>query len=596
MTKGRVETQVFAGFVVALGLLVMMGLLVYRSYQTLLVTQRAAHRSQQAVTTLEAILSQMNAAEAAQRLYFITGNDADLQPRADALARTDRLLARLQELAPDEPTLRARLPELQQRIADRRRALDLILDADRRGGIDEARQQILLTPGGAETGRLRDTAAQMQQTELSGLDDRQQAARTHAHRTALFAALLLVFALTYSSALYIRIRREIRQRRQAQESLERRAEELRASETRLRAVVDTATDGIIVIDTHGIIDRFNLGAELLFGYTADEVIGKNVSMLMPSPDREQHDGYLARYLAGGTPRVIGIGREVRARRKDGRTFPLDLAVSDMHVGDRRMFTGIVRDITERKRADEQRLLLIQELQSTNDDLQSFAYVVSHDLKAPLRAISSLADWIDTDYRERLDAEGRERLQLLRARVRRMDALIDGILEYSRVGRMREKWVAVPTERVVKETIDLLAPPPHIHITIEGTLPTVNGEPTRIRQVFQNLLSNAIKYMDKHEGLIRIACRPLDGVWEFSVADNGPGIDARHHARIFQLFQTLAPRDRLESTGVGLTLVKKIVELYGGRVWVESVPGQGSAFHFTLPRATAVASPTERTMP
>ena len=211
-------------------------------------------------------------------------------------------------------------------------------------------------------------------------------------------------------------------------------------------------------------------------------------------------------------------------------------------------------------------------------------------------IGSLADWIETDYYDRLDAEGREHLQLLRSRVRRMDALIDGILEYSRIGRVRQAVAAVPIDRVVRETIDLLAPPAHIRVLIDGTLPTVNAEPTRIRQVFQNLLSNAIKYMDKPDGVIHIACRPLDGMWQFTVADNGPGIDPRHHAKVFQLFQTLAPRDRVESTGVGLTLVKKIIELYGGRVWIDSLPGRGSTFYFTLPREAAAAPPTEKAMP
>ena len=594
--KRRLETQIFAGFVLALGVLVTVGVLVYQSYQTLVETHLATRRSQQAVTALEEILSLMSEAEADQRLYFITGDDADLRPREAALAGAGRLIDRLKQLAADEPALNTRLPDLEQRVVDRQRLLDAALAAARSAEPEEARQEIARLSGRTEMDRLKDSVSQMQNAALARLENREQLARANANRTAIFVGLLLAFALATVWVLYLRIRREMRDRRRAQEDLERQTEELRANETRFRAVVDTATDGIIVVDERGVVDRFNRAAERLFGYEAAEVIGRNVSMLMPSPDRDQHDGYLARYLGGGTPRIIGIGREVTARRKDGTTFTMDLGVSEMQVAGRRMFTGIVRDITERKRAEEQRLLLIQELQSANDELQSFAYVVSHDLKAPLRAIGSLADWIDADYRERLDVDGREHLRLLRSRVRRMDALIDGILEYSRVGRVKETLATVSTERIVKETIDLLAPPPHIRVTIEGSLPTVRAEPTRVRQVFQNLLSNAIKYMDKPEGFIRVAARPLDGMWEFSVADNGPGIDARHHARIFQLFQTLAPRDRLESTGVGLTLVKKIVELYGGRVWLESVSGQGSAFHFTLPRANAAEATIERAMP
>jgi two-component system sensor kinase FixL len=357
---------------------------------------------------------------------------------------------------------------------------------------------------------------------------------------------------------------------------------------RLAAIVETAVDAIITIDECGLIDSFNPAAERLFGYTREEVLGRNVSMLMPSPHREQHDGYLAHYLSSGEKRVIGIGREVMAQRKDGTTFPIELAVSEMQVGKRRMFTGLVHDITLRKQAEEHQARLIHELESANEELKNFAYVVSHDLKAPLRAIGSLADWIAADQSEKLDADGKEHLRLLIQRARRMDGLIDGILQYSRVGRVRETVVEVDVNDIVREALAMLAPPPHIKVEVAPNLPVIRAERTRILQLFQNLLSNAIKYMDKPEGLIRVACADHVQEWEFSVSDNGPGIEPRHFKRIFQLFQTLAPRDRVESTGVGLALVKKIVELYGGRVWVESQtspgPSAGSTFFLTLPKS------------
>ena len=367
----------------------------------------------------------------------------------------------------------------------------------------------------------------------------------------------------------------------------KRAEEALAGQSaRLAAIVETAVDAIITIDEGGVIDSFNPAAERLFGYARGEVLGNNVSMLMPSPYHEEHDGYLAHYLATGEKRVIGIGREVVAQRKDGSTFPINLAVSEMQVGGRRMFTGIVHDITLRKQAEERQSRLIHELESANEELKNFAYVVSHDLKAPLRAIGSLADWISTDQSEKLDVEGKEHLRLLIQRTRRMDSLIDGILQYSRVGRVREAVVAVDMNQIMHEALAMLAPPPHIRVEIMHDLPTIRAERTRMLQLLQNLLSNAIKYLDKPQGLIRVDCVGHDQVWEFSIADNGAGIEPRHFQRIFQLFQTLAPKDRVESTGVGLALVKKIVEMYDGRVWVESEPGVGSTFFFTLPKCGA----------
>ena len=376
---------------------------------------------------------------------------------------------------------------------------------------------------------------------------------------------------------------DITKRKQAEEALVRQSAELLESEARMRAIVDTAVDGIIVIDERGMIDRFNAAAEKMFGYTETQVLGKNVSMLMPNPFRKEHDGYINRYRETGEKKIIGIGREVVGMRKDGSVFPLDLAVSEMDLGGRRMFTGIVRDITERKHAEEQQARLLNEVEAANEELKNFAYVVSHDLKAPLRAIGSLADWLSTDYADKFDAEGKEHMRLLIGRVRRMDSLIDGILQYSRVGRVKEAIVPVDLNKLVGEVIDLLAPPENITVTVENALPTVLVEKTRIQQVLQNLLSNAIKYMDKSQGTIKIGCLATPMNWEFSVTDNGPGIEERHFGRIFQLFQTLVPRDKVESTGVGLSLVKKIVEMYGGKVWVKSKPGEGSTFFFTLPK-------------
>ncbi len=184
------------------------------------------------------------------------------------------------------------------------------------------------------------------------------------------------------------------------------------------------------------------------------------------------------------------------------------------------------------------------------------------------------------------------MRLLISRVHRMDGLIDGILTYSRVGRVKESLVAVDLDRLVQEVIELLAPPSGISVTIDTSLPTVIAERTRMQQVFQNLLSNAIKYMDKPAGRIRVACSDEGTQWKFSVADNGPGIKQQHFGKIFQLFQTLAPRDRVESSGVGLALVKKIVEMYGGQVWVESIFGEGSTFFFTLPHIFPTPTSTE----
>jgi len=245
--------------------------------------------------------------------------------------------------------------------------------------------------------------------------------------------------------------------------------------------------------------------------------------------------------------------------------------------------GVIFDVTERRQALARQKQLLQELESVNKELNDFAHIVSHDLKAPLRAIGSLASWITTDYADKFDQQGKEQMDLLLNRVNRMHKLIEGILQYSRVGKSGEEKDEVDLNELVEQVVDFLSLPKHITVIIENKLPTIWRERTRIGQVFQNLLSNSAKFLDKPEGQIRIGCVDDGDFYRFSISDNGPGIEAKHFDRIFQMFQTLAARDQLESTGVGLALVNKIVELYGGRVWVESEVGKGSTFFFTLRR-------------
>jgi signal transduction histidine kinase len=253
---------------------------------------------------------------------------------------------------------------------------------------------------------------------------------------------------------------------------------------------------------------------------------------------------------------------------------------------------LTAEIAEREKAESRQADLLRELETVNQELKDFAYIASHDLKAPLRAIKTLSEWITQDYADKLDEEGKEQLRLLGTRVERMHNLIDGILQYSRVGRVKEKLAQVDLSALVPEIVDMVAPPQNIEVTIEDNLPTIIVEETRIMQVFQNLLSNAVKYMDKPEGLIRIGCAVEDGFYRFSVSDNGPGIEQRHFERIFKIFQTLSSRDEFESTGVGLTVVKKIVELYGGKIWLESKVGEGTTFFFTFPVAGPQDYPLE----
>jgi PAS domain S-box-containing protein len=398
---------------------------------------------------------------------------------------------------------------------------------------------------------------------------------------AIIDAALLVALV--SPALYYFLLRplviHIRERDELEDVLHKNEEE------QFKVMIRTSLDAFLISNMRGRILEVNDAYCEMTGYSRAELLTMNTADLKTLETPEESARHITRLLETGSDRY-----ETRKRRKDGRIQIVEVSsnYSKFHGG---LIYSFLRDITERKQAEEQRDRLLREVEGANEELRNFAYVVSHDLKAPLRAIGSLADWLSTDYADKFDAEGREHMRLLISRVRRMDGLIDGILLYSRVGRVKEAVVAVDLNRLVREVIDLLAPPANFTVTVDDQLPTVMAEPTRIQQVFQNLLSNAVKYMDKAEGKIHVACSEEGAQWRFSVADNGPGIRQEHFGKIFQLFQTLAPRDRVEGSGVGLALVKKIVEMYGGDVWVESTVGTGSTFFFTLPRSSAIPTST-----
>lgn len=238
---------------------------------------------------------------------------------------------------------------------------------------------------------------------------------------------------------------------------------------------------------------------------------------------------------------------------------------------------------ERKEFQAKQEQLLKEVKSANQDLKDFAYIVSHDLKAPLRGLHSLADWLLKDYQDCLDENGKEMLELMQKRVKRMNDLIEGVLEYSRVGRIKEEKVEINLQELVTDITDSIVPSEKINVIIKKPLPTIIFEKTRIKQLFQNLISNAVKYINKTPGKIEIDYSDQNNFWEFQIRDNGCGILEKDFQTIFQIFQTLTSFEKSDSTGIGLTIVKKIVEMNGGKIWVKSELEKGSTFYFTLPK-------------
>jgi two-component system sensor kinase FixL len=350
---------------------------------------------------------------------------------------------------------------------------------------------------------------------------------------------------------------------------------LRSSEARWRAVIESAVDGIVVIDAAGLVEALNPAAERLFGYAEGEVVGNNVSMLMPEPYRSEHNGYLARYLREGAPRIIGSGREVTGRRRDGSTFPLHLSVGEMSVAGERKFTGILHDLSARVRMEEQ----LRE-QAAMVRLGEMAAVIAHEVKNPLAGVRGAIQVIGG----RLPRESKDAL-IIKEIIQRIDALSDlmkDLLLFARPPQPRPS----PTDLVplVEITADLLSKDPslrNVEIEIAGSAPPIHADPEMLKIVFQNLLVNGAHAMHG-QGRIRVAVQAGDSGCEIAFSDTGPGIPHEIRDKIFAPFFTTKSR----GSGLGLPTAKRLIEAHKGRIVVECPAGGGTTVIVQIPAQPA----------
>lgn len=358
------------------------------------------------------------------------------------------------------------------------------------------------------------------------------------------------------------------------------------------AVMETVLDGLIIINRKGIIKNFNASAARIFGYDKSEVIDQNVKMLMPDPYQSAHDGYLDNYYKTGDKKIIGIGREILAMRKDGSIFPMELGVNEMQVGAEPLFVGTIRDISERKHAEHEIQDYVKKLKISNQELDQFAYIASHDLKEPLRGLANNALFLQEDYEELLGESGLKRITRINFLCQRMEKLVDNLLYYSRLGRHELAIVKTDLNQVVAKVKELSFSEDtgsYADISIPLPLPTVVCDKNKITELFRNLISNGIKYNNKEHKTIEIGVtekvNPSTEEMEanvFYVQDNGIGIDEKFFADVFRIFKRLNEEDdTVRGSGVGLTFVKKIIERHEGSIWLESELGMGTTFYFTL---------------
>ncbi|MGB5819030.1 MAG: PAS domain S-box protein [Saonia sp.] len=358
---------------------------------------------------------------------------------------------------------------------------------------------------------------------------------------------------------------------------ERKADnQLKAEKEKYSSIIANMNLGLIEVDNNDTIQLVNQSFCIMSGFAEEELIGKKGVDILQVQDPDLLNKKSKKRFEG-----ISDSYEMEVRKKNGeqRYWLISGAprYDELHkvIGS----VGIHLDITDQRNLELQKEQLLKELEASNQGLQEYAHIVSHDLKSPLRSISALATWMNEDYKDILDDNGVYNLQMMQEKIEAMDKLIDGILKYSSISGDTLKKTSVDINGIVQHIREIIFIPEHVSIIIMNTLPTIKADTTQIQQLFQNLISNAVVNIEQQEGLVEVSSSETDTHWEFHIKDNGIGIPKEYHKKIFEIFQSIGNGER--STGIGLSIVKKIVDLHRGEIRLDSEEGKGTTFHFTL---------------
>ena len=361
-------------------------------------------------------------------------------------------------------------------------------------------------------------------------------------------------------------------------------EALQRGEEQFRTIVEAAPNGIVLVDEQGIIRQVNAQLERDTGYRRHELLGQPVELLVPAHLAEAHPAHRQQYVKSPQDRPMGLGRELHVRHKQGSEFAAEIALSPIHTPDGNMTMATVVDVSSRKEAERNLQMAMDRLSRTNEELEQFAYATSHDLQEPLRAISGCLQIIERRYRGKLDAEADELIGHVVSGASRMKGLIDDMLSFTRVAHGEVQLVELGLEQILQTVLSNL----RVAIAESGAvithepLPSLLVDPTQMTLLLQNLISNALKFHGRASPKIHISAKHERNGWKIGVHDNGIGIAPEFLDRVFGMFKRLHSREEFEGSGIGLAICKKIAERHGGRIWVESVPKQGSSFFIAFP--------------
>jgi PAS domain S-box-containing protein len=343
----------------------------------------------------------------------------------------------------------------------------------------------------------------------------------------------------------------------------------------LTSIIDVVSVGIVVVNHQGVIEMVNATLCQMFGYSAYELIGEQLAVLIPARYREKHVELREKYQNNPSMRAMGAGRDLTGVNKSGKEFPIEIGLGHINSSDAPVSIATINDISERKKLETF-------LRKVNNDLDEFTYVASHDLKSPLRGILSLVEWIEEDIAVVATDEVKHNLQRINIRIERMENMIEALLDYARCGKETSDYEQVNVGDMLQDMVELLQVPDGFAVNIENRIGTIECRKTPFETVIRNLLTNAIKHHDKEQGTVSLRLYPEDSWAMIEVEDDGPGIPDAAKERVFKLFQTLNSESD-ERSGLGLSITKRLVEQHGGYIEVtENKNGRGACFIFSWP--------------
>ena len=542
------------------------GITTYVNNQTVEKTDKLVKRTQEVLYESENVLSLTQDIVLATRGYIITGDSAYLAPFSSAMKLIGASVDTLQILVKNE-TPQSHAADSLEGLINKRIAISIeTIQLRNAKGFAAAQQAISTDKGKQYMDKIRDLTVRIQAEENKLLMKNKES--NFKSRTAFMRSfyILMVSTLVLLLVVFFTIRHNLQVRLKAEE--------------KLKALIESTPDALVIVDSVGCIVIVNKQAEKIFGYHRSEIIGKKVEVLIPERFKTKHPHYREGYSYNSQARAMGTGIELFARKKDGTEFPVEISLSPLKSEG--LVLSTVRDISKNKEQEEA-LRKYSILEAKSKEMEQFTYIASHDLRQPLLTILNYIKIFDEDYADKLDEEGKFFLQSISSAATRMDNLIRGLLDYSRLSRMKQLELVNCNETLQAVLADLgsMIHPANAKVT-SHELPVINAYPLELSQLFQNLLANALKFKKKDvPAEVNISATKVEGGYCFEFRDNGIGIEAKDLEKIFIIFQRLNTIEEYEGTGLGLAYCKKIVELHHGQIWVESKPNQGSSFYFTI---------------